>query len=77
MICRLSVCFWFSCPHRPKRLRSSACQLGGPPIWGCGAVEARGIYGKEISPRSFATCATTELAAVTILHTAAASAFPP
>jgi hypothetical protein len=26
----------------------TTCQLGQPPIWGIAAVEARGIYAKEI-----------------------------
>ena len=43
----------------------TTCQLGVPPIWGFAAVEVRGIYGKEISPRSFATYATMEQAAAT------------
>ena len=72
-LARLFVVF-LSTPSETATI--NPCQLGLPPIWGFAAAEVRGIYGKEISPRSFATYAIMERAVATTLRGAAGLASP-
>ena len=72
-VARLFVVF-LSTPSETATI--NPCQLGLPLIWGFAAAEVRGIYGKEISPRSFAIYATMERAVATTLRGAAGLASP-